>query len=95
LWATWCAGCRAELPDLARLAGEAGKRVVAVSVDVPEERGQAAAVLSREGGAIEGVYLSPALIESLVDVDRLSLPTTLVLDDQGILRRIVRGPLKP
>lgn len=93
-WATWCAACQQELPDLVTLDGEPGKRVIAVSVDVPEERGAAQAALAKQGAKFQSVFLSPAMIESLVDVDRLALPTTLVLDRQGKLTRIVRGRIE-
>ncbi len=92
-WASWCVGCRAEMDELDQLDGEAGRRVVAVCVDVPEDREKAAAMLEDRGVGYTNVFLGPALIETVVDVDRLALPTTLVLGADGTVQRIVRGPV--
>jgi thiol-disulfide isomerase/thioredoxin len=39
IWATWCAPCREEFPDLVKIAHEYGDKidVVGISVDFPEE----------------------------------------------------------
>ena len=90
-WATWCAGCRQELPALAELSGESDKRLLMVSVDVPEDRAKALATLADQGIDAESLFISRQLIEEVIDVDRLTLPTTLVFNDQGKLVRIVNG----
>jgi thiol-disulfide isomerase/thioredoxin len=93
-WATWCAACRQELPELVHLDGSEDARVVAVSVDVPEERAGAADVLAAQDARFRSVFLSPWMVEELVDVDRLALPTTLVLGPDGVVRRIIRGAIE-
>lgn len=39
IWATWCAPCREEFPDLVKIANDYGHKidVVGISVDFPEE----------------------------------------------------------
>src|SRR5262245_39634489 len=52
VWATWCAPCRAECPDLMQVAKElrpAGLRVVLVSADFDESLPQARAFLADHG----------------------------------------------
>jgi thiol-disulfide isomerase/thioredoxin len=90
-WATWCAGCQQELPELAKLAREPGKRLVMVSVDVPEDRSKAAKVLQQTDINSDPLFISRQLIEDVIDVDRLTLPTTLVIDSRGKLVRIING----
>jgi len=93
-WATWCAACRQELPDLVQLDGEDGARVVTVSVDSPDDRARAVQVLAEQGADFESVFLSPWMLEHLLDVDRLALPTTLVLGPDGELRRVIQGAIE-
>ena len=33
-------------------------------------------------------------LESLIDLERLPIPTTLVLSPEGLVERIIRGPLR-
>lgn len=90
-FASWCQPCKVQLPHLDRLARELGARGLAVvGVSFDEEaaaaRGFAAAmqvgfpVLWDRGGE----RLAPAL-----SIERL--PTTLLVDRRGIIRRVQVG----
>ncbi len=90
-WASWCSGCKAEAAALDELDQQAGVQVIAVSVDVPEERSAAASFLQKRGLGYQSAFISRQMIEEVLDVDRLTLPTTLVLDSDGTIQRVIKG----
>jgi peroxiredoxin len=92
LWATWCVPCEVEMPSIERLhqaLGPRGLKVVAVSIDDPGNENRIRDFVARhaltfeilnEGtGAIEAAYLSPGI------------PTTFLIDRQGVIRKKVIG----
>ena len=83
-WATWCPPCRAEMPDLERFYQEQKEKVqfYAINLDEPADKvkdfvrsnGFTFPVLSDKGGTIGGEFKVNAI------------PTTLVIDQQGVIR---------
>ena len=84
LWATWCAPCRKEMADLAKLQGALGSKdfeVVAISVD--RKGVEASGAFLKETGA-DGLklYVEPTAA-ILNDLQALGLPATILIDRQG------------
>lgn len=90
-FASWCQPCKVQLPHLDRLARELGARglgVVGVSFDEEAAAARGLAAVMRIGFPVlwdrGGERLAPAL-----SIERL--PTTLLVDRRGIIRRIQVG----
>lgn len=95
LWATWCAPCVRELPDVAKLAQalRPGKvRVVAVNAG-HDDAAATAAFLKAHGAANLAVYRDPDL-SLLTAFGSQGLPFSVVIDGHG--REIARasGPMQ-
>ncbi len=97
-WASYCAPCVREMPALVALDGQPGKKVVAISVDVPLERPRAEALLEAAEAPFQALYLSmeedanEGGVDELADLLRLPIPTLLVIDAEGRLVKVLRGP---
>jgi len=91
VWASWCAPCRVEFPDLMRVYREdhdRGLRVVLVSVDFPEQETQARRFLSAQG-ATQQAYIQSGDVMSFINTLNPSwtgaIPATFVYDAAGRL----------
>ena len=84
LWATWCAPCRKEMPDLAALQKELGSdqfEVVAISVD--RKGAEASSAFLKETGADNlKLYVEPTT-RIVGDLQSAGLPATILVDRQG------------
>lgn len=82
LWATWCAPCVAELPQLDKLAAEnAGIKVLTVNQDM-DKLDQVAGFLAEKGGSRLEPWLNPD--NSLTyQFGAETLPATVYYDAQG------------
>lgn len=92
LWASWCPPCRAEMPDLQRLyQAYAPHNVVVLGVDQGESAQRVAAFAQSLG------IHYPILLDEQQQYGRvyaaLGLPTTIVVNQQGVVVRGFDGPL--
>lgn len=92
LWASWCPPCRAEMPDLERLSRVYAKRgVMVLGVDQGE-----AGTRARDFATSLGITY-PVLVDDAQQYGRvyaaLGLPTTIVIDANGVVRAGFDGAL--
>ncbi len=90
LWATWCGPCREEIPDLQRLADEAGGPVVVgVSLDDGADRVQRVRDFARRFGVRYPLALSGSNLALTGGVE--GVPTTMLFDREGRLAKVYVG----
>jgi thiol-disulfide isomerase/thioredoxin len=84
LWATWCAPCRKEMPDLAKLQQELGSdqfEVVAISVDRKGAEASSA-FLKETGSDALKLYVEPTT-RIVSELQSAGLPATILVDREG------------
>jgi len=84
LWATWCAPCRKEMPELSKLQKLLGSNdfeVVAISEDL--KGAEASAAFLKEAGADNLALYTDQKATALAAVQSVGLPTTLLIDRNG------------
>ena len=89
-WATWCGPCREEFPDFVRLHREkadSGLKVVAISMDEPEDEKEAVEFLEKQGVEFSAYLRDFEDFEKFVNVIDPdwsgALPTTFIFDRSG------------
>jgi thiol-disulfide isomerase/thioredoxin len=84
LWATWCAPCRKEMPDLAELQKELGSdqfEVLAISVD--RKGAEASSAFLKDTGADNlKLYIEPTTA-IVGELQAIGLPVTILVDRKG------------
>ena len=92
-WASWCAPCRVELPELAKLAAAyKGKKVRVFAINVDHDRARAKALLSQLGlreTAMGFLWDTSARVVKQYDVG--AMPTSYIIDERGVIRYIHSG----
>lgn len=92
-WATWCATCASELPDLKQVAAGSGAKVVSIALD---EGGAATVKPFVESHGISEIKNFTVLLgdqELFQRFDGAAIPYTLLLDRSQRIVKIYRGPV--
>ncbi len=92
IWATWCGPCRNEMPGYQKLADEYGARglsVVGLKANMMADTENPLSFARRIGVHYPLVVATDDLLKKFGGLE--GLPTTLVYDRQGILRKKVIG----
>jgi thiol-disulfide isomerase/thioredoxin len=90
-WASWCAPCRTEIPDISEYA-EANPEVSVVGIAVEDAEGPARE-FAAEVGASYPLALGTDAIEDAYP--RLGLPVTYVIDPDGTVAHVFNGIITP
>ncbi len=105
VWASWCAPCIGELTELSRRRDElsaAGLKLLALSADDVAARAAAIDVLERVQWEELAAFATPDTLDTLDALQRtvmdrrrrMPLPTSFLVDQQGAVAVIYRGPLE-
>jgi thiol-disulfide isomerase/thioredoxin len=85
VWASWCAPCRAEAPDLAAVAEELGESVQFVGLDTRDSDDTARSFVRRFGVPYPNVIDRDGRLQLLFgdSLPPQAIPSTVVIDPEG------------
>ncbi len=90
-WATWCAPCRAEMPDLVAWQNEYRDRgLQIIGITYPPYRRSRVRAAARQLKVNYPVLLGTREVAGMFDVGEV-LPTTVVIDREGVVREMIKG----
>ncbi len=90
-WATWCPPCRSEMPELNEFALQYNGKVTFYGINVSEEFGVVNNFMYKNGYSIPILLDSDGTVGNLFKIQYL--PTTIVVDTNGVIRYRKSGPV--
>lgn len=91
-WASWCGPCIDEFPLLAEAALDAEAPFEVVFIGVWDEREAAISFLSRQPTGLRAALEGDAVSDA---IGIMSIPTSLLIDSDGVMRAIHVGDITP
>lgn len=91
LWATWCAPCRAELPDFEEVHQARGDEIRFVGINVGEDGDRAAQFVDDVGATYDQFLDSEGFV--VTELRTTAMPVTIVLDTDGAVSLRHLGPM--
>ena len=93
LWATWCAPCAREMPELERLRPQlAARGIDLIGVNVDTDPAAKLRQFLEESGVRYPVFVgSGVAIEQLYAGDELLVPLSILLDEKGNVAELIPG----
>jgi thiol-disulfide isomerase/thioredoxin len=94
-WATWCAPCRAEIPDLVKWQREyKGKGLQVIGVTYPPEELAEVREFIKSVKVNYPVALGEEQTKAMFDKGE-TLPITVLIDKKGTVREVIQGIIFP
>jgi thiol-disulfide isomerase/thioredoxin len=94
-WATWCAPCRAEMPDLVKWQREyRSKGLQVIGVTYPPEELAEVREFIKSIKVNYPVALGEEQTKAMFDKGE-TLPVTVVIDKKGMVREVIQGIIFP
>lgn len=91
LWATWCAPCRAEIPDFEEVHQARGDEVRFVGVNIGEDASDAQEFIDEVGATYDQFADFDGDVSAALRAT--SMPVTVVIDADGVITTRHLGPL--
>lgn len=91
LWATWCAPCKRELPDLQRVADDPALAVRVIGVNVGDDEASVTSFVADLGVTFEQYVDLDGIVQTALRVS--SLPATVAIGPDGRVVEVHQGPL--
>ena len=90
-WAEWCKPCIAEIPELNRFAQAEAQRAVVIGVNFDNKQSaELETAIQKANMAFPVTITKPDSLFTLPEIS--GLPTTLILDEHGVLKKQLLGP---
>ena len=91
-WASWCAPCEEEHPDLVAAANAlADENVTFIGVVYNDQESAANAFLDRLGRADQAFYVTDPGSRTAIDFGLFGIPETFFVNQEGVIVAVVRG----
>ena len=92
-WAVWCPFCKDEIPDFADLQEEFPEEIVVIAIDRQESQSKQLGFLESVGAADRLLYLNDPSDSFYKSIGGFSMPETIFVDGEGIIKLHKRGPM--